>query len=291
TAAPTAPSGAGPSRSGSTSLTKTSSPRRRSTNANSRPMKPCPTTRTRPRGSRSAPRRTHARGSANVADASSTDAGTSTVSTATARSANPPGTIVAAAKRSHVDSWPERQREHSPQGRWWTSATRTPSPVSATTSCPSTVPAGADPSFSTSEPHRPHARIRTRSPVPAGSGTSSSAAPPLPARTTARTAISYGRSERGGDGDGDQTAPLQQHLGEGGRPSVLARPEGSRRDGDRVRDRQGGVAPVETPAGDRRDRPEEVPLDRVRRRPRVPRRVEGDGGAHPLREAPRGRRS
>ena len=103
-------------------------------------MKPCPTISTRPRGRRSAPRRTQASGSTIVARASSTSSGRSTQPCVCTRSANPPGRIVAAANASHVDSCPARQRAHSPHGRWWRSATRRPS-TSATTSWPSTSPA------------------------------------------------------------------------------------------------------------------------------------------------------
>src|SRR3989304_3135627 len=70
---------------------------------------------------------------------------------------------------------------------------------------------------------------------------------------------------------------------------------GTRRDGDRVRNRQGGLRLSEVPPedDDRGDRPEKLPLDRVRRRLRVPGGVQGHGGAHPGREAVRreGRRA
>ena len=104
-----------PLRSGSRSTAKTSSPRRASTAENSRPMKPCPTTRTRPRGIRSTPRRTHASGSTAVPSASSSPSGSSSQPCAFTRSAKPPGRIVASAKRSQVDSCPARHRAHSPQ--------------------------------------------------------------------------------------------------------------------------------------------------------------------------------
>ena len=65
-------------RRGRSSRAKTSSPARRSTSAKRRPTKPWPTTSTRPRGTRSAPRSTQASGSTYVARASSSAAGTST---------------------------------------------------------------------------------------------------------------------------------------------------------------------------------------------------------------------
>src|SRR5215207_6813849 len=68
---------------------------------------------------------------------------------------------------------------------------RAPSPRNATTPCPSTVPAGARPSFSTSEPQRPQAS--TRIVGPDGSGASPSRGRPSSSSTTARTWASYGR--------------------------------------------------------------------------------------------------
>ena len=58
-------------------------------------MNPQPTTRTRPRGTRSTARSTHASGSAKEATTSSIVDGTSIQSRARTRSAKPPGSIVA----------------------------------------------------------------------------------------------------------------------------------------------------------------------------------------------------
>ena len=78
-------------------------------------MNPFPTISMRPGGTRRAPRRTQASGSTIVPRQSGQSSGRSTHDCALTRSANPPGRIVGAANRSHVDSWPARQRSHSPQ--------------------------------------------------------------------------------------------------------------------------------------------------------------------------------
>ena len=99
TAASTGPSGATPGPAADCrSTANTVSPRRSSTAPKSRPMKPLPTTSTRPRGTRSAPRRTQASGSTYVPRASSTVSGSSTQPAARTRSAKPPGTIVGLGK-------------------------------------------------------------------------------------------------------------------------------------------------------------------------------------------------
>ena len=85
-------------------------------------------------GRASRPARTQASGSTIVPLQSGQCAGRSTVPCAFTRSAKPPGRIVGAANRSQSDSCPARQRSHSPHEAWWTSATRRPSAVSATTS-------------------------------------------------------------------------------------------------------------------------------------------------------------
>ena len=168
---------------------KTSSPRCRSTAAKSRPTNPCPTTSTRPRGTRSAPRSTQASGSRYVPSASSIPSGSSIPSAAAdLPPRSRPGTIVGSAKRSQVDSWPARQRSHSPQGRWWISATRAPSARRATTSCPSTVPAGAR-RRSSPRPSR-RARTRARAWRRPARATSASRGCPSASSTTARTAAS-----------------------------------------------------------------------------------------------------
>ena len=66
-------------------------------------MNPLPTTSTRPLGTRSTPRSTHASGSTIVAVASSMPSGIATPSETATRSAKPPGTIVGAANSSHVE--------------------------------------------------------------------------------------------------------------------------------------------------------------------------------------------
>ena len=71
--------------------------------------------RERPDGTRRAPRRTQASGSTIVPRQSGQSSGTSTHACDLTRSANPPGRIVGAGNRSQVDSWPARQRSHSPQ--------------------------------------------------------------------------------------------------------------------------------------------------------------------------------
>ena len=100
-----------PARRGSRSVAKTSSPRRVSTAPNSRPTKPLPTTSTRPprqplRGAQHAGERLDvgARSRRRPRRAGRASA------VACARSANPPGTIVAARNASQVDSCPARQR-------------------------------------------------------------------------------------------------------------------------------------------------------------------------------------
>src|SRR5204863_10030422 len=75
------------------------------------------------------------------------------------------------------------------------------------------------------------------------------------------------------------------------RSSVLARPKGAGRFRRRVRARPGGlgVQGLEPRADDREDGAEEVPVDRVRRRKRLPRGVEGDGRDDP--RGPAGRKA
>ena len=67
---------------------------------------------------------------------------------------------------------------------------------------------------------------------------------PPASRTIARTARIVGRSERREE-HAAQAPPLPRDVGEDVRPPVLARPEGTRRHGRRVRGRQGGVATTE----------------------------------------------
>ena len=67
----------------------------------------------------------------------------------------------------------------------------------------------------------------------------------------------YRRSLRTEGGACRSSCTAAPHVGEDVRPPVLARPEGTRRHGRRVRGRQGGVATTEPPdSRDRRDGPE-----------------------------------
>ena len=157
------PPGARPSRSGRMSIAKTSSPRRRSTSANRRPMKPCPTTSTRSaRNPLDAAK--HASERLDVGAGRVVDLVRKLDALGLRRPAPRSRRARSSARRSGCRSTRGRleQRAHSPHGRWWRSATRAPSVRRATTSCPSTVPAGATPSFSTSEPQRPVARTAHR---------------------------------------------------------------------------------------------------------------------------------
>ena len=81
-------------------------------------MNPFPTTSTRPRGTRSAPRNTHASGSTYVPTASDTEDGSSTHPDARTRSANPPGTIVGSGNCWHVDACPLKHRAQAPHPAW-----------------------------------------------------------------------------------------------------------------------------------------------------------------------------
>ena len=154
-----------------------------STAAKSPPTKPLPTTSTRPRGTRAAPRSTHASGSTIVARASSSASGISTPAVRdafreAARHDRRVGELLAgrlvprAAARALAARPVMDEREP-------------PLAVATTTSWPSTRPALAgSPSFSTSEPQRPHARTST---APSGSGASASRGRPFASSTTART--------------------------------------------------------------------------------------------------------
>src|SRR4029078_2536114 len=151
----------------------------------------------------------------------------------------------------------------------------------ATTSCPSTEPACAASSFSTSDPQSPQARTRATAPGPPGAGTSARTGCPPASRTIARTARIVGRSERREE-HAAQAASVSRYLGEDARPSLLARPEGARRHGRRVRGRQGGVAAAEPPdSRDRGHRSDRAARDRAGGRDVVPRAVGGDGEGDP----------
>ena len=187
----TGPSGARPRAAQGRSRRRTR--RRRAGRARaekSRPTKPLPTTSTRPRGTRSAPRSTHASGStiraARVVDrVRQLDAAGACYALREAaghdrRRRETPRT---------VDSCPARQRSHSPHGRWWTSATRRRSPARATTSWPSTVPAGARAELLDVGAAEAAARAR-RTPVPAPGEIRRAAAVRPRLEPTARTGVS-----------------------------------------------------------------------------------------------------
>ena len=191
TAASTGPSGAVPARCGSRSTANTVSPRRLSTAPNSRPMNPFPTTSTRPRGTRSAPRSTHASGStygpACVVDR--------------IRQLHP-------ARRPHALGEPTRhdrrlgkplaRRGVPAQAARARAATRVVDQRDAASLRRSArrprarAPSrGAEsPIFSTSDPHSPQASTVTSSPGGAGSGMSASAGSLDASRTTARIGVS-----------------------------------------------------------------------------------------------------
>ena len=145
-------------------------PRRRGAPARAakgRPMKPWPTTSTRPCGTRSAPRRTQASGSPIVARAASSPSGRSTQPSVRTRSGEPARPDRARPEAAPPStSWPAWRRAHSPAGRWCTPARRGRPPISAATSCPSTVPAGALFRASRSDPQRPQATTRASVPAP-----------------------------------------------------------------------------------------------------------------------------
>ena len=139
-------------------------------------MKPFPTTSTRPRGTRSAPRSTHASGSTYVH-----------ARVVEPRPAARPSPAPAPARRTRRARSsarrellarrlvPARQRGQSPHGRGGRArrAARPPSARRPRGRAP--VPRGPGPSFSTSEPHSPQASTCTSSPPPAGSAISASA--------------------------------------------------------------------------------------------------------------------
>src|SRR5438552_339304 len=88
--------------------------------------------------------------------------------------------------------------------------------------------------------------------------------------------------------DGGEAAPLPEHLGEARRAPVLEDPEGTGREGSRVRDRPGALAAPEHPhRGDRGHRAAVLSRDPVRGRQLVSRGVQGDGADDP-RGAPDG---
>src|SRR5919199_3495627 len=112
---------------------------------------------------------------------------------------------------------------------------------------------------------------------------------------SARVSIGRGRcywstfapSIRKGGSHGGEAASVLQPVGEDRRPPVLARAEGPRRAGDRVRGRGPAVPEGQARPGPAGQRPGELPGDPVRGRERLPRGVEGHGRAHPRRQAVR----
>src|SRR5512133_714795 len=82
-----------------------------------------------------------------------------------------------------------------------------------------------------------------------------------------------------GGSNGGQAVALRGPVGRGA-ASMLDGAEGTRRGRRELRGREGEV--VRGPAGDpRADRPETVPLDRVRGRLGLPRGIQGHGAANP----------
>ena len=140
------------------STANTSSPRRSSTAPNSRPTKPLPTTSTRPRGTRSAPRSTHASGSTIVARASSSESGSSTPSAARDALGEAAGDD---RRRRELRRTSTRARRGSARTRRRAGDARARRAPSARAHDDLVAEHGARrapaPSFSTSEPQSPHA--------------------------------------------------------------------------------------------------------------------------------------
>ena len=237
----TGPSGSGPFVAGRRRPRTPSSPRWRKHRSEEVPDEPVPDDEHAcPRGTSRAPRSTHASGSTIVA------AGVVELGWQLDPALRPNALGEAAGtdrrRRERVAQRlvPGEACAQAPQAEWWTSATRRPSAVSATTSWPSTTPACAGSSFSTSEPQSPQARTRTSSPGPSGR-----ARPRAPAGRFHRRrspAPAYRREFPTGGSDGSQAPPLRRHVAEDRRSPVLARAEGARRAGNRVRGRQGSLA-------------------------------------------------
>ena len=121
---------------------------------------------------------------------------------------------------------------------------------------------------------RRHARLPRPAAADLGAHVESRARPPVGSR----------------HGTHRQAPPLPEHLGQDRRAPLLEGPEGARRAGHRVRDRQGPDPPRQARRAREAERPAQVPGARAARRRDLPRRVGRDGRPHPYGRPGPGRR-